>query len=139
MKKNNFKVIIFYSVLILLVILASTSLFNMSTGDQMKYSQILALFEKDQVKEFNVSAEGDLSIVTVDNKRIEYELQRIDFFREDVLPKLSFRLLTLFYLVFLSFTCSRTKATCSSINLFANSMVVILAISSGLLLGNSIK
>ena len=84
MKKNNFKVIIFYSVLILLVILASTSLFNMSTGDQMKYSQILELFEKDQVKEFNVSAEGDLSIVTVDNKRIEYELQRIDFFREDV-------------------------------------------------------
>ncbi len=84
MKKNNFKVIIFYSVLILLVILASTSLFNMSGEDEMKYSEIIALFEKDQVKKFTVSADGDLSIQTVDNKKIQYELQRIDYFREDV-------------------------------------------------------
>ncbi len=84
MKKSNFKVIIFYSVLILLVILASTSLFNMSADDEMKYSQIIALFEKDQVKEFKVSADGELSILTIDNKKIQYELQRIDYFREDV-------------------------------------------------------
>ena len=84
MKKNNFKVIIFYSVLILLVILASTSLFNMSAEDELKYSEIIALFEKDQVKKFTVSADGDLSIQTVDNKKIQYELQRIDYFREDV-------------------------------------------------------
>ena len=62
MKKSNFKVIIFYSVLILLVILASTSLFNMSAEDEMKYSEIIALFEKDQVKKFTVSADGDLPI-----------------------------------------------------------------------------
>ena len=84
MKKSNFKVIIFYSVLILLVILASTSLFNMSAEDEMKYSEIIALFEKDQVKKFTVSADGELSIQTVDNKKILYELQRIDYFREDV-------------------------------------------------------
>ena len=84
MKKSNFKVIIFYSVLILLVILASTSLFNMSAEDEMKYSEIIALFEKDQVKKFTVSADGDLAIQTVDNKKIQYELQWVDYFREDV-------------------------------------------------------
>ncbi len=84
MKKNNFKVIIFYSVLILLVILASTSLFNMTADKDQQYSEIIALFEKDQVKKFTVSADGDLSILTIDNKKIEYELQRVDYFREDV-------------------------------------------------------
>ncbi|MBE6712470.1 MAG: ATP-dependent zinc metalloprotease FtsH [Ruminococcaceae bacterium] len=84
MKKSNFKVIIFYSILILLVIFASTSLFNMSAEDEPKYSEIIALFEKDEVKSFTVSAEGNLSLVTTEEKEIEFELQKIDYFREDV-------------------------------------------------------
>ncbi len=84
MKKNNFKVVVFYAVLILLVVLSSTWLFNMTAENELKYSDIIALFEKNEVKNFTVSAEGELSLVTVDNKKIEYELQRIDYFREDV-------------------------------------------------------
>ena len=84
MKKSNFKIIVFYAVLILLVILSSTWLFNMTAEDEMQYSQIIALFEKNQVKKFTVSADGELSLVTIENKKIEYELQRIDYFREDV-------------------------------------------------------
>ena len=84
MKKNNFKVIIFYSILILLVILASTSLFNMSKEDDLTYSKILEYFENDSVKKFTVSADGELTLITTENKRIEYKLQSVHYFREDV-------------------------------------------------------
>ncbi len=84
MKKNNFKIIIFYSILILLVILASTSLFNMSKEDDLSYSKILEYFENDAVKRFTVSAEGELTLVTTENKKIEYKLQSVHYFREDV-------------------------------------------------------
>ncbi len=84
MKKNNFKVLVFYSILILLVIFASASLFNMSADEEMPYSKILSLFANDEVKKFTVSAEGDLTLVTTENKKIEYELQNIHYFREDV-------------------------------------------------------
>ena len=84
MKKSNFKVIIFYSILILLVILASTSLFNMTAEDEPKYSEIVALFEEDKVESFTVSAEGELSLKTTDDEKIVFELQQIDYFREDI-------------------------------------------------------
>ncbi len=86
MKKNNFKVIIFYSILILLVILISSSLFNLSASDDLTTSNIIALFEKDQVKSFTVSASGELNLVTTENKKIVFELQDIDHFREDIKP-----------------------------------------------------
>ncbi|MBR7165664.1 MAG: ATP-dependent zinc metalloprotease FtsH, partial [Clostridia bacterium] len=84
MKKNNFKVILFYAILILLVILVSSSLFNLTGREELKTSDIIAMFEKDQVKSFTVSPSGELSIVTTENKTILFELQSIDDFREDV-------------------------------------------------------
>jgi len=86
MKKNNFKIVIFYAILILLVILVSTSLFNMSSADDQTTSTILAMFEKDQVKAFNVSSGGELTITTIDNKEVIFQLQSITHFREDVKP-----------------------------------------------------
>ncbi len=84
MKKNSFKIIVFYSVLILLVILLSTSLFNLSNNEDYPYSKILSFFEKDQVKMFSVSAEGKLTLITTENKKVVLELQNINYFREDV-------------------------------------------------------
>ncbi|MBR3838022.1 MAG: ATP-dependent zinc metalloprotease FtsH [Clostridia bacterium] len=84
MKKSNFKVILFYAILILLVILVSSSLFNLTGREEIKTSDIIAMFEKDQVKSFTVSPSGELSIVTTDNKTVLFELQSIDDFREDV-------------------------------------------------------
>ncbi len=84
MKKNNFKIVIFYAVLILLVILVSSTLFSLSGNEEISYSNVIAMFEKDQVKSFSVSADGDLTLITTDNKKIIVELQDIDYFREDV-------------------------------------------------------
>ncbi len=83
MKKRNFKIIIFYSVLILLVIAVSSFLFNLSGSEPLTDDEILALFEQDKVKNFTVSASGELLIETTDGKKVEYELQNIDYFRED--------------------------------------------------------
>ncbi len=84
MKKSSFKVIIFYAVLILLVIGASSTLFNMSSENPVTSSDIIELFEKDMVKSFTVSPSGELSITTTENKKMVFELQSIDYFREDV-------------------------------------------------------
>jgi len=84
MKKSSFKVIIFYAVLILLVIGVSSTLFNMSSEDNVTSSDIIELFEKDMVKSFTVSPSGELSITTTENKKMVFELQSIDYFREDV-------------------------------------------------------
>ncbi len=84
MKKNNFKVIIFYSVLILLVILVSTSLFNLTGEKELTYSKIVDLFEQDKVKSFTVSPEGELDLITTENKKVQFKLQSITYFRDDV-------------------------------------------------------
>ena len=84
MKKSSFKVIIFYAVLILLVIGVSSSLFNMSSEENVTSSDIIELFEKDLVKNFTVAPSGELTITTTENKKLVFELQSIDYFREDV-------------------------------------------------------
>ena len=84
MKRNNFKVIIFYSILILLVIFAATSLFNMSAENKTDYREIVMMFQNDEVKSFTVSDEGELTLITTENKEIKTKLQSIYYFREDV-------------------------------------------------------
>ena len=83
MKKNNFKIIIFYTVLILLVVLVSSSLFNLSENE-VTTADIISYFQNDQVKEFLVKPSGELTILTTENKKIVFRLQSIDDFREDV-------------------------------------------------------
>ncbi len=84
MKKSNFKVIIFYCVLILAVIMVSSTLFGMTETEEMTYSKIVQLFEKDQVKEFTIQADGELTVVTTDKKKVVFDLMSIQAFREDV-------------------------------------------------------
>ena len=86
MKKSNFKVIIFYAVLILLVILVSSTLFNLSGNQDLSYSQLIELFVRDEVKSFTVDAEGEITVNKTDGTTIVQTLQDIDFFREDVKP-----------------------------------------------------
>ncbi|MBQ3865323.1 MAG: AAA family ATPase, partial [Clostridia bacterium] len=89
MRKNNFRVFVIYSLLILAVIGVLVFLLN-NTGAKkdMTYKEIIALFENDQVKEFTVEASGLLTVKTTDNKEIKYELLSITYFREDVKPYL---------------------------------------------------
>ena len=60
-KRRNILTPILYIVLIFVVIFAaSTLLSGMNKAEKLSYSQIIELFEKDQVKEFYVEENGKL-------------------------------------------------------------------------------
>ncbi len=60
MKKNNFKIIIFYLVLIVAVFVALTFLFSKEKTEPVKYGDVVELFEKDQVHSFVVDEKYNL-------------------------------------------------------------------------------
>ncbi len=101
MKKNNFKILIFYFVLIAGIIIALSFMFGQAPSDEPTYSDIVEYFKTDTVKEFvvdeknlitmtvyNVNEDGTLSYaedgtITNSTTTIEYQLQSLGLFVED--------------------------------------------------------
>jgi len=94
MKKNS-KAIIFYIVLIAVFILASNFLLGQSKQSEMVYSDIIALFENNQVEEFVVKSDNTLVLQTKDvlnddgtlkekGMQISYKLRDINIFYNDL-------------------------------------------------------
>ena len=101
MKKNNFKILIFYFVLIAGIIVALTFMFNQGAADAPTYSDVLEYFQKDTVKEFvvdddnvitmtvyNLNENGELvynenGVILNTTKTVEYQLQSLGLFVED--------------------------------------------------------
>ena len=88
-KKRNLLTPILYIVLIIVVIFAaSTLLSGMKEAEKLSYSQIIELFENDQVKEFTVDEKGKLTVTTTDGKKITRTLLVFSVFRDDIEPYL---------------------------------------------------
>jgi ATP-dependent Zn protease len=84
-KRRNILTPILYIVLIFVVIFAaSTLLSGMNKAEKLSYSQIIELFEKDQVKEFYVEENGKLTLTTTDGKKITRTLLVFSVFRDDI-------------------------------------------------------
>ena len=84
MNKKN-KYIIFYVVLIAVILIATAALFNnVRNVEMVSYSDIVKLFQQEQVKKFEISDNNILTIITQDDKRIEYELYDISLFYNDL-------------------------------------------------------
>ena len=97
MKKNNFKVLIFYAVLIIAVFAVIALLFNDTEAEPVEYSDVVHYFESDAVVEFTVDKEnylvmkvydGELQydengIITNETKTIGYQLRSLADFREE--------------------------------------------------------
>ncbi len=100
-KKSNFKVLIFYFILIAAIILSLSMMFSQPEVEEIKYSQIVDYFQNDAVKSFTVDesdyivmevydidelkaavAEGT-DISELDTKVIEYQLQSLNLFIND--------------------------------------------------------
>ncbi len=60
MKKGNFKIIIFYIVLIGIIIVSLSFMFNNQASEPLKYSQVLEYFEDDRVKSFTIDEDNNL-------------------------------------------------------------------------------
>ena len=60
MKKGNFKILIFYFILIAAIIVSLSFMFNRQTSEPLKYSDVLEYFESDRVKSFTVDEDFNL-------------------------------------------------------------------------------
>ena len=88
-KKRNIKIPILYIALILVVVFAASALISgMKAAEKLSYSEIIELFEKDEVKEFTVEESGKLTITKTDGTKISRVLLIFSVFREDIEPYL---------------------------------------------------
>ena len=92
MKKNNFKVILFYVALIAVIIVATAALFDSAADDGATYSEILDYFHDEKVTKFVV--DGD-NVLTMEVRKeladgsegvgyVEYELRDLSLFYSDL-------------------------------------------------------
>ena len=69
--KSNFKVILFYAIIIGLAIFTVVAIFGIPKGEEPKYDDILEYFEKDAVINFHVDADNNLTMEVVDISKPE--------------------------------------------------------------------
>ena len=90
MKKSNIKTLVLYAVMILVVVIAASALLqNFNASNKLTYSQIIELFETDQVKSFEISSSGKLTLVKTDGTKISRVLLDFYTFRKDIEPYLN--------------------------------------------------
>ncbi len=85
--KSNFKVILFYLVLIGIIILAVTQIFKTTETKVEKlddYSQVVEYFQKEQVKAFEVSDKNQITLTLADDTKASYQLSNITIFYNDL-------------------------------------------------------
>lgn len=82
--KNNYKIIIFYVALIAVILIATATLFSNMQSDNLLYSDIVDMFKKEQVKQFEVDENNILTILTQDNKTYTYKLRDFNLFYYDL-------------------------------------------------------
>lgn len=82
--KSNAKIIVFYLVLIAAILIAASALFSEPASDKLMYSDIVDLFENEQVDSFVVKQNNDLILQTKDGKTIEFTLRSLDLFERDL-------------------------------------------------------
>lgn len=90
--KNSFKIAIFYIVLIGIIIVATASLWKSIPQDKLLYSEVVELFRNEQVKQFQVDEENNLTMAirkvlpdgTEGEAVVTYQLRDVEMFREDL-------------------------------------------------------
>ena len=73
MKKNNFKIILFYLVLIVGVFVLLSFLFSKNETPKVSYGDVVEYFENDQVQSFTVDEDYYLKLKIYPLKEIEVE------------------------------------------------------------------
>ncbi|MBE6611852.1 MAG: ATP-dependent zinc metalloprotease FtsH [Ruminococcaceae bacterium] len=78
--KSNYKILIFYVVLIGVILISTAALFGGRPGEAVIYSDIDKLFYEQQVKAFEIDANDQLTIITHDNRTVTFGLRSLDMF-----------------------------------------------------------
>ena len=90
--KNGFKIAIFYIVLIGIILIATASLWNSIPQDKLNYSNVVDYFVNEQVKEFTVDENNNLTMTlrvtladgTEGETYATYKLRSLDLFIKDL-------------------------------------------------------
>jgi len=82
--KNNVKIILFYAVMIIAVLLVVNMLLSGSKTESLTYSDIIKLFKDEKVKEFTIDPSNYLTVKTSDNKEIVFRLRDLYLFEQQV-------------------------------------------------------
>ena len=70
--------------LIAAILIAASALFSEPASDKLMYSDIVDLFENEQVDSFVVKQNNDLILQTKDGKTLEFTLRSLDLFERDL-------------------------------------------------------
>ncbi len=90
--KNGLKIAIFYIVLIGIIMIATASLWNSIPQESIVYSDVVDYFNNEQVKEFEVDEDNNLTMIvratlsdgTETEAYVTYQLRSLDLFIEDL-------------------------------------------------------
>jgi len=90
--KNNLKIAIFYILLIGVIIVMATALLHTTPDDKLSYSEVIQLFENEEVKSFVIDEDNVLEMAvrvkgtngTESERLVTYELRDINLFLLDL-------------------------------------------------------
>ncbi len=83
--KSNYKILIFYIVLIGVILDSAGGLFGAQPGEPMLSSDIQHLFDNEMVSEFEIDSDNKLTIVDKDNNVWTFKLRSLELFTEQYL------------------------------------------------------
>ena len=83
MKKNG-KIIIFYIILILGMLLVSSYLLEPVEEKKLQYSEVVELFADEKVDSFVVKNDNTLNILTKDGEELAFKLRDLAIFENDL-------------------------------------------------------
>ena len=78
--KSNYKILIFYVVLIAVILVATAALFGNQASTKIIYSDIDKLFYEEQVREFEIDSDNQLTILKRDGTVVTFKLRSLDSF-----------------------------------------------------------
>ncbi|MBP3580400.1 MAG: hypothetical protein J6K12_04035, partial [Clostridia bacterium] len=82
--KSNGKVIIFYIILIVGILIATSTLMSSDVQKPLDYSQVVDLFLQEQVDSYSITEENTLVMKTKDGKELTHNLRSLEIFENDL-------------------------------------------------------
>ena len=83
-RSGNLRTILIYFMVVVVLIVLLSSLFTGASKKATQYSDVVAHFEKGEVKQFIVDPDGTIQLTLQDDSTVTYRLASISYFREDL-------------------------------------------------------
>ena len=82
--KSNAKIIIFYIVLIVGILIATSTLLDTNVQDPIIYSDVVDMFKQEKIDSFTVKEDNSLILLTKDGEELVFKLRSLEIFENDL-------------------------------------------------------